>query len=133
MGIHQGHQPLLCFSITSTTRSPAQAAAGGKSVRVKAVVDSQYYPASIPRHWTFARGGTEEVLVLDILPSRVRTTTPREWQRCWKHWVRSIRPFHPENFPNHVAASDTTDGEMYISMHYIATNEERMNTGRALH
>ncbi len=65
-GFTKGNKPLLCFSITPRQRDHLRKLlAGGKSVRVKAVVDSRYYPGVYPYVTGRLPGtGTEEVLVL---------------------------------------------------------------------
>ena len=105
-GFTKDNAPLPCFSISPRQRDHLRKLlAGGKSVRVKAIVDSRYYSGVYPYVTGRLPGtGPKKCWCSDILPSRVHTTTPPEWQRCWKHWVRSIRPSRPESFPNRVAA-----------------------------
>ena len=129
-GFTKGNKPLLCFSITPRQHDQLRKLlAGGKSVRVEAVVDSRYYPGVYPYVTGRLRGtGTEEVLVLGHTSEQgahdnaTGVAAMLEALGALRQAISSGKLPQPRRSIRILAM-----GEMYGSMHYIATNQERMS------
>ncbi len=129
-GFTKGNKPLLCFSITPRQRDHLRKLlAGGKSVRVKAVVDSRYYPGVYPYVTGRLPGtGTEEVLVLGHTSEQgahdnaTGVAAMLEALGTLRQAISSGKLSQPRR-----SIRILLMGEMYGSMHYIATNQERMS------
>lgn len=128
-GLTKDNAPLPCFSISPRQRDHLRKLlAGGKSVRVKAVVDSRYYSGVYPYVTGRLPGtGAEEVLVLGhtaeqgVHDNATGVAAMLEALGALNQAVAAGTLPQPRRSIRLLAM-----GEMYGSMHYLATHPEQV-------
>jgi len=128
-GFTKDNAPLPCFSITPRQRDHLRKLlADGKRVRVKAVVDSRYYSGVYPYVTGRLPGtGTEEVLVLGHTSEQGAHDNATGVAAMLEALGALNRAIAAGNLPQpRRSIRILAMGEMYGSMHYIATHPEQV-------
>ncbi len=128
-GFTKDNAPLPCFSISPRESEHLRSLlATGRTVRVKAVVDSRYYSAAYPYVTGILKGtGEEEVLVLGHTSEQGAQDNATGVAAMLEALGALNRAILAGNLPRpRRSIRMLAMGEMYGSMHYIATHPERM-------
>lgn len=128
-GFTKDNAPLPCFSISPRHSEHLRSLlASGRSVRVKAMVDSRYYNGVYPYVTGILKGsGDEEVLVLGHTSEQGAHDNATGVAAMLEALGALNRAITTGKLPRpHRSIRMLAMGEMYGSMHYIVTHPERM-------